>query len=452
MERIKTLFNYGIDLATNPKHTTWLSYLLLVLDGLLTSLVVNKTRSLLKTMEFTDTEIDWVAYMQQIALYRSGERDYANIKGQTGTGSLDQKITAGLIIIGPLVYPAGHVMLYDALYRLTDEGSNIFRAQCIFMIVYLAALSVVMACYRKANAPPYLLALLILSKRVHSIFVLRLFNDCFAVLGLFSAIYFYQAGMFAFGSLAFSFAVSVKMSILLAAPGVGIALLQALPPKRVINSVMLMAQVQILLAVPFITVNARSYIGRAFQLTRQFVFKWTVNWRFIGEDTFLSPGFAILLLLTNVTLLTVFVFTRWTRPSSLSPSGLARTMFKPLPPRMQQQMLINVTPDFILTSTVTSLIIGLLSARTLHYQFYAYIAWSTPFLLWKTNMPSYIIILIWVVQEWAWNVYPSTDVSSMVVMGCLAIQVIGVWWGTRNDFADETILMKGSEDEHQHVD
>ena len=73
--------------------------------------------------------------MQQIAIYRSGERDYANIKGQTG----------------PLVYPAGHVMIYNALYRLTNDGTDIFRAQCVFTVLYLASLSVVMACYRQAK-------------------------------------------------------------------------------------------------------------------------------------------------------------------------------------------------------------------------------------------------------------------------------------------------------------
>ena len=52
---------------------------------------------------------------------------------------------------GPLVYPSGHVMIYNALYSLTDDGADIFRAQCIFTVVYLAALSVVMACYRNAK-------------------------------------------------------------------------------------------------------------------------------------------------------------------------------------------------------------------------------------------------------------------------------------------------------------
>lgn len=38
-------------------------------------------------MELTsriDTEIDWRAYIQQIEQYRSGERDYTLIKGDTG--------------------------------------------------------------------------------------------------------------------------------------------------------------------------------------------------------------------------------------------------------------------------------------------------------------------------------------------------------------------------------
>lgn len=37
-------------------------------------------------------------------------------------------------------------------------------------------------------------------------------------------------------------------------------------------------------------------------------------------------------------------------------------------------------------------------------------------------------ILIFVVcglQEWAWNVFPSTSVSSAVVVGCLAVQSFG---------------------------
>ena len=196
---------------------------------------------------------------------------------------------------------------------------------------------------------------------------------------------------------------------------------------------MLMAQVQVLIAIPFISVNPWSYASRAFQLTRQFLFKWTVNWRFVGEQIFLSQGFALTLLVINFLILALFTFTRWTRPSGKTPLGLAKTLFKQAPPKVQQQISKSVSPDFIMTSIITSLITGLACARSLHYQFFAYIAWSTPFLLWKSAMPAPFIIATWAVQELAWNIYPSTDMSSMVVVACLVIQVFGVWLGTSDD-------------------
>lgn len=73
--------------------------------------------------------------MEQVAMFLAGERDYTLIKGGTG----------------PLVYPAAHVYIYSALYYITDSGRNILLAQIIFVGVYLASLSVVMACYRLAK-------------------------------------------------------------------------------------------------------------------------------------------------------------------------------------------------------------------------------------------------------------------------------------------------------------
>ena len=89
-----------------------------------------------------------------------------------------------------------------------------------------------------------------------------------------------------------------------------------------------------------------------------------------------------------------------------------------------------------MTTVLSSLAIGLLCARSLHYQFYTYVVWASPFLLWKSGLPPYLIYLVWAAQEWAWNVYPSTNVSSMIVVGCLLVQVFGVWWGTRNEIYD----------------
>lgn len=55
-----------------------------------------------------DTEIDWRAYMQEVEGALNGTTDYALLKGDTG----------------PLVYPAGFVYIFSALYFVTDQGKN----------------------------------------------------------------------------------------------------------------------------------------------------------------------------------------------------------------------------------------------------------------------------------------------------------------------------------------
>lgn len=37
-----------------------------------------------------------------------------------------------------------------------------------------------------------------------------------------------------------------------------------------------------------------------------------------------------------------------------------------------------------------------------------------------------LIYIVWALQEWAWNVYPSTNASSAIVVLSLALQVFGV--------------------------
>lgn len=167
--------------------------------------------------------------MQQVSQYIRGERDYVKLYGDTG----------------PLVYPAAHVYIYRFLYSITDEGRDIKLAQYIFIGLYLATLLLVIQCYRVAKVPPYVLPMLILSKRLHSIFLLRLFNDCFAVFFLFLAIYCYQRRYWTVGSLAYSLGLGVKMSLLLALPAVAVMLWQGMGRNRALAQAMLMGQVQV---------------------------------------------------------------------------------------------------------------------------------------------------------------------------------------------------------------
>jgi hypothetical protein len=87
--------------------------------------------------------------------------------------------------------------------------------------------------------------LLILSKRLHSIFMLRMFNDCFTVLFLYLAIYSFQRRWWHLGSLFYSCGLGVKMNLLLVLPGLGFIFLQALGIDRSITQALVISQTQV---------------------------------------------------------------------------------------------------------------------------------------------------------------------------------------------------------------
>lgn len=161
------------------------------------------------------------------------------------------------------------------------------------------------------------------------------------------------------------------------------------------------------------------YLSKAFELSRQFMFKWTVNWRFVGEETFLSRDFSLALLVLHVSLLAIFSIV-WVKPSGTNVVRFLQASIQGCQPP------VALSKSFIMTVLLSSLAVGLLCARSLHYQFFAYLAWATPFLLWRAGFHPVLIYIVWALQEWAWNVYPSTNASSAVVVLSLALQVFGV--------------------------
>ncbi|CEJ58585.1 hypothetical protein PMG11_07236 [Penicillium brasilianum] len=379
---------------THPKHTPWILALLFLGDAALCALVI---------WMISYTEIDWSTYMQQVSLYIAGKRDYTAIKGSTG----------------PLVYPAAHVYIYTLLHNLTDGGRDILLGQILFAGLYLATLIVVMACYRQVEVPPYLYPLLVLSKRLHSIFMLRLFNDGIAAFAMWVAIYLCMKQKWTAGIAIWSLGVGVKMTLVLLVPGIAIITLLSL---GLVQSIVLGAMavlIQVLLAIPFLQENPVGYLSKAFELSRQFMFKWTVNWRFVGEETFLSREFSLGLLALHISLMAIFS-TVWVKPSG---TNVVRFLLGSI---QGHQPRVALSRSFIMTVLLSSLAIGLLCARSLHYQFFAYLAWATPFLLWRVGLHPILIYIAWALQEWAWNVYPSTSASSLVVVLSLVLQVLGV--------------------------
>ncbi|KAL3517456.1 hypothetical protein ACH5RR_020045 [Cinchona calisaya] len=373
------------------------------------------------------TKIDWDAYMSQVTGFVEGERDYGNLKGDTG----------------PLVYPAGFLYIYSALQYVT--GGQVYPAQILFGLLYIVNLGIVLSIYVKTNLVPWwVLSLLVLSKRVHSIFVLRLFNDCFAMTLLHAAMFFLLKQKWHLGLIIFSGAVSVKMNVLLYAPPLLILMLQAMDVFGVISALAGAAVVQILLGLPFLLMHPIPYLSRAFNLGRVFIHFWSVNFKFVSEPIFVSREFAIALLVAHLGLLTAFAHYRWCRHDGGLPSLLQRRIadlssFSIKKFYTTSSTLKLLKTEYIATTMFVGNFIGIVCARSLHYQFYSWYFYSFPYLLWKTPFPTFMRLILFAAVELCWNVYPSNGYSSVLLFLVHLVVLGGLWTASPGSpYADQT--------------
>ncbi|KAF9039535.1 ALG3-domain-containing protein [Hymenopellis radicata] len=288
--------------------------------------------------------------------------------------------------------PAGHVHIHQWLYSI---GDNIRNVQYVYALLYISTLVSSIGIYARAGAPNWLILALPLSKRLHSIYVLRLFNDCWAVLFMNLSILAIQMEFDIIGAALFSVALSVKMNILLYAPA-----LVVIFAKRTWYP-------------PFV---AREYLNGAFDLSRVFLYKWTVNWRMVSEETFLSAQWKWSLLVGHLSVLVVFGW-KWFGGWNVIERALRRPS---LPAGFGGQ------EDVVLV-LFTSNLIGITFARSLHYQFYSWYAQQVPYLAWRTRFHWSIKLCLIAATEYAWNVFPSTPLSSSTLFVANAGLLLGLY-------------------------
>jgi ALG3 protein len=277
-----TLEELYIQLASSQPWDTLFTCGILAAECLLGILIIQKVAY---------TEIDWEAYMQEVSMWwDDGIYDYRNIYGGTG----------------PLVYPAGFLYLFLGLRWITHQGTNVKLAQYLFLGMYLGLQALLVTVYtrcarflastikekdtqqlslQKAHTIwswRIAMGLCCCSKRLHSIFMLRLFNEGPTMVLLWVCLYFLINNHWNSGCVAFSYAVSIKMNVLLFAPGLLLLLIQQargdlkLVVKRLFACC---ALPQLVLGAPFLMTYPESYLRKAFELDRVFFFKWTVNWK-----------------------------------------------------------------------------------------------------------------------------------------------------------------------------
>lgn len=256
------------------------------------------------------------------------------------------------------------------------------------------------------------------SYRIHSIYVLRLFNDPVAILFAYAAFYALLRKRHALSALLFSFAVAVKMNILLFAPAYALVNYEDLGLIKSIKNACIAAGTQVILAAPFLYSNPIGYFERAFNFGRVFLHQWTVNWRFLDEKTFTSPQFFKLLLGLHLAILFLIFFKRWL--NIILPKRFSFSQYR---------------DDPILTLFIANFI-GVAFSRSLHYQFYVWYYHSLPMILWATRYSVVFKILILGCIEYSWNEYPSTNFSSLLLHASHFAILVGLF--TRNYFRPNT--------------
>jgi len=321
------------------------------------------------------------------------------------------------------------------------------------------------------------------SYRIHSIYVLRLFNDPIAILFLYVALNLFLDNKWTIGSVFFSLGVSVKMNILLFAPAILMFYTVNLGFVKTMVQLFVCGIVQLILGAPFLATYPINYIKGSFDIGRVFEHKWTVNYRFLSRDIFEDKYFHIGLLIGHLVLLAIFV-----RPcfKYMQSYTRLRMLEKQLQPQIdhknaelkskkgkniksikeeddtndltveQQKFLDSFektiqkdaakrqvkkkTTDhperfeiFFEKSTQLAILpifltnfIGIICARSLHYQFYVWYFHSLPYLVWFAEFDVKFKFLLLGLIELAWNTYPSTDYSSLILHACHIALLFGI--------------------------
>ena len=385
-------------------HTKWitpirLSVLLCLIEVLFCAVIIWKV---------SYTEIDWVAYMQEVEGYLSGERNYLKLGGNTG----------------PLVYPAGFLYVFAFIRWICDNGSNIFKAQCIFGGLYVLNLGVVLSIYSmnwtsstSSITPLWAFCLLVVSKRIHSIFMLRMFNDCIAAMCGYIAVLLFMRSNNRVASFIYSVGVGIKMNMLLYAPGVLLVLLMSGGFQETFVCLSICAIVQLVLAYPFITTFPLEYLSKSFELNRTFDYKWTVNFKFLSEELFVGKSLSLLLLVLTVITVVMFAY-KWITENSKAIQALKiKSMFG----------LGKLDPNFVAITIFSSNFLCIVFARTLHYQFYSWYFHTIPMLLWHTQLHVLVKLLIFAGIEYAFNVFPANAMSSIILQLCHICMLVALY-------------------------
>lgn len=342
---------------------------------------------------------------------------------------------------------------------------------------------------KSRKVPPYIVVLSVFtSYRIHSLYSLRLFNDPIAILFLYAALNLFMDRQWSLGSVLFSLGVGVKMNILLFAPAILMLYITSLGYIRTIVQLTICGIVQIIIGAPFLTTYPFAYLKGSFDFGRVFEHKWTVNYRFLTRSFFENHLFHKSLLAVHLLLLILVAkpclifFKNYARLRKLQaqfqPQIAAenREIEELVKQKTNREKSKVVEPDAELTEDQKDFLktfekgmkgklgndkqikpdkrpeeedpkkveihfdqcvqlallpiflvnyIGVICARSLHYQFYVWYFHSLPYLTCFTDYHTSFKVLVMFLIEFCWNQYPSTIFSSILLHACHVVLLVG---------------------------
>lgn len=139
----------------------------------------------------------------------------------------------------------------------------------------------------------------------------------------------------------------------------------------------------------------------------------------LPEAVFTDRRFAAALLALHLATLAAFAHRQWLRAAGGAPAVLRAALAGAAPPAPA------LAPAATLRVALTSNLIGIVAARSLHYQFYAWYFHSLPLLFCLAACPAVSTLVSLLVIELCWNVFPATAASSATLL----LHHLGLLWG-----------------------
>lgn len=132
---------------------------------------------------------------------------------------------------------------------------------------------------------------------------------------------------------------------------------------------------QLLLGAPFLIHHPMAYLARSFEVGRVFKFEWTVNFKFLDEEAFVSPVLSVALLVSTIAALALFA-AKWMRSSGQIRDLAADNRSGGHGAGAGTDMLghdswggdRHLLPEYVVKTLFVSNFIGVVFCRSLHYQ------------------------------------------------------------------------------------